>query len=252
MIAVYPTKEQIGGLLAGPQEQPVVMLSLLRFKDEVAAARYLAEYGTPAREVITAVGGRPMWAGRAEQVLVDTSHSGWDLAVLVWYPDRKTYLAFLEHPQVEAGPVVGDQQRRDPRVVHADADPVAGDPRLGDLEQRGADPVAVADADLVVGEPLDREVLAELPVHEVVAPELALPVAVRRDLVDEDRSMLAAVRPLRPITRPRSPAPTRTSRRCLPSVSTSSTTTDSGWSTIDLTMCVRTATAVGAELTCWP
>jgi hypothetical protein len=90
-------------------DQPVVMVSLLRFKDEVAAARYMTEYGTPAREVILAVGGKPMWAGRAEQVLVDTSHSGWDLAVLVWYPDRKTFLAFLDHPKHRAIQHVRDE-----------------------------------------------------------------------------------------------------------------------------------------------
>ena len=72
-------------------------------------------------------------------------------------------------------------------------DPVARDAWLGDLEHGVADPVAVADADLVVGEALDGEVLAELPVHEVVAAELALPVAVGVELVDEDGALLAAV-----------------------------------------------------------
>ena len=33
MIAVYPTPEQIQGLLKGPADQPVVMLNLLRFKE---------------------------------------------------------------------------------------------------------------------------------------------------------------------------------------------------------------------------
>ena len=89
--------------------------------------------------------------------------------------------------------MVGDEQRRDARVVHADPDAVAGDARLGDLEDGGADPVAVADADLVVAQPVDGEVLAELPVDEVVAAELALPVAVGVELVDEDGALLAAV-----------------------------------------------------------
>ena len=62
-----------------------------------------------------------------------------------------------------------------------------------DLEDRGADPVAVADADLVVAQPLDGEVLAELAVDEVVAAELALPVAVGVELVDEHGPLLAAV-----------------------------------------------------------
>jgi hypothetical protein len=110
MAALTPSEAMLHLFARHPRaEQAVVMLSLLRFKDEVAAARYLAEYGTPAREVILEVGGRPMWAGRAEQVLVDTTHSGWDLAVLVWYPNRKTYLAFLEHPKHRALQHVRDE-----------------------------------------------------------------------------------------------------------------------------------------------
>ena len=105
----------------------------------------------------------------------------------------RLHLALLEHAEVEAGPAVRDEQRRDARVVHPDPDAVAGDARLGDLEDRGADPVAVADADLVVAQSLDREVLAELAVDEVASSELALPVPVGVDLVDEDRALLAAV-----------------------------------------------------------
>jgi hypothetical protein len=43
-----------------------------------------------------------------------------------------------------------DEQCWDVRVVHADPDAVARDSRLRHLEDRGADLVAVADADLVV------------------------------------------------------------------------------------------------------
>ena len=102
-------------------------------------------------------------------------------------------VAFFEHAEIEARAMVGDEQRGDARVVHPDADAVAGDPRLRDLEERGPDAVTVADADLVVVQSVDGEVLAELPVDEVVALELALPIAVRVDLVDEDGALLAAV-----------------------------------------------------------
>ena len=64
---------------------------------------------------------------------------------------------------------------------------------MGHLEDRAADLVAIADAHLVVAEPFDGEVLAELPVHEVVSAELAFPVPIRLDLVDEHRTLLAAV-----------------------------------------------------------
>ena len=115
--------------------------------------------------------------------------SGGDLEDLV----TRLHLALFEHAEVEAGAAVGDQQRRDARIVHAQPHAVTGDARLGDLEQRGADPVAVADADLVVAQPLHREVLAELPVDEVASSQLVLPVAIGVDLVDEDGPLLAAV-----------------------------------------------------------
>jgi hypothetical protein len=99
-----------------------------------------------------------------------------------------------QHAQVEAGPVMGHQQRRHPRVVHADPDAEAGHPGLGDLELGRTDTEAVTDADLVVGETRDGEVLAELPEREVVAPQLVLPVAIGVDLVDEHGTVLAAVR----------------------------------------------------------
>jgi hypothetical protein len=44
-----------------------------------------------------------------------------------------------------------------------------------------------------VAQPFHREVLAELPVHEVASSEFALPVAIGLDLVDEHRPLLAAV-----------------------------------------------------------
>ena len=88
---------------------------------------------------------------------------------------------------------MGDEQGRHPRLVHSQCQPEAGHPRLRDLEGGLTDPVAVADADLVIGQPLDGEVLAELTEREVVTAELVLPVAVGVDLVDVHRAMLTAV-----------------------------------------------------------
>jgi len=102
-------------------------------------------------------------------------------------------LPFVADPQIKPGPTVGDQQGGHPWLVHPQAHPVAGDPRLGDLELRLADPVAVADAHLIVRQSFDREVLPELPVNETVTTELLLPIAVRLDLVDQHRAVLAAM-----------------------------------------------------------
>ncbi len=55
---------------------------------------------------------------------------------------------FVEHPEIEAGSSVLDQQRGHIRLVHADADPVTGDARLRHLEQGTPDPVTISDAHL--------------------------------------------------------------------------------------------------------
>ncbi len=101
--------------------------------------------------------------------------------------------ALADHPHVEARPVVADQQRRQVRPAQPQADPVAGDARLGDLELGLADPVPVADAHLVVGQAVDGQVLAEAAVAEVVPPEMLLPVPVGVDLVDQHGPLLATV-----------------------------------------------------------
>ena len=101
--------------------------------------------------------------------------------------------ALAQHPEVESRPVVGDEQRGHPRVVHPDAHPVAGDPGLGHLELRLADPVPVADAHLVIRQAVHREVLPELAVAEVIAAQLLLPVPVGLDLVHEHGAVLPTV-----------------------------------------------------------
>ena len=75
--------------------------------------------------------------------------------------------ALLKDAEVESRPSAGGQERRHARLVHANADAIAGDPRLRDLEQRAADPIAVADIDAIVRQAFDREVLAELSVDKV-------------------------------------------------------------------------------------
>src|SRR5258707_398730 len=71
-------------------------------------------------------------------------------------------LAFLQHAEVESWSSARCQQCRHPGLIHPNADAIAGNARLCDLEQRAADLITVADAHGFVGQSFDREVLAEL------------------------------------------------------------------------------------------
>ncbi|GHD65254.1 hypothetical protein GCM10010317_064910 [Streptomyces mirabilis] len=89
--------------------------------------------------------------------------------------------------------MVGHEQCRHPRLSHPQAHPVTGHPGLGDLEEGLSDAVAVPDADLVVRQAVDGEVLTELAGTQVVAPQLFRPEAVRVELVHQHRPLLTAV-----------------------------------------------------------
>jgi hypothetical protein len=82
----------------------------------------------------------------------------------------RTNFSFLQHAKVKPRSVVCDQQRWHPRLAHADADAVAGYARLRYLEYRVTNLISVTNADLVIGESFNREVLPELTATEIAAP----------------------------------------------------------------------------------
>src|ERR1700677_2339182 len=101
--------------------------------------------------------------------------------------------SFGDNAHVEAGPVMAHQQYGQFRLAKPHAYPVAGDAGLGDLELRLADAVPVADADLVIEHAVYGQVLAELAIGKLSAPEVLPPVLVGLNLVDEHGPLLAAV-----------------------------------------------------------
>jgi uncharacterized protein (DUF1330 family) len=108
MIAVYPTREQLEALLAGPADQPVVMLNLLRFKPEATAPdagasgqQAYGRYGEKMRAIVEGHGGRILWTGRVDsQVIGDSAE--FHAAALVEYPSRKVFVEIATSPEVAA------------------------------------------------------------------------------------------------------------------------------------------------------
>src|SRR3954451_22300527 len=131
--------------------------------------------------------------GRIEQ-RVDLCHRH-PLGRLSQLDDRVagTDVAFPKNAEVEPRSAARSQQGGHPRLVHPNADAIAGHARLRDLEQRTADLIAVPDEHRIVWQSVDGEVLAELSVNEVVSFQSLLPIAIRLELVDKDGALLTAV-----------------------------------------------------------
>src|SRR5689334_8662798 len=101
--------------------------------------------------------------------------------------------ALGDDPEVEPRSMLRDKKIRHLRNAETHAHTEAGDAGLGDLELGIADPVSVADADVMIGHAGYGEVLSEVAGHQVVAAKVVAPVVVRLGLVDHHRPLLAAV-----------------------------------------------------------
>jgi hypothetical protein len=86
-----------------------------------------------------------------------------------------------------------DQQSRHPGLIHSYANAVAGHTRLRNFEQSAADAIAIADANLAVGQTFHREVLSELPECEIASLQFTLPVVIAIYLVDKHRAVFSTV-----------------------------------------------------------
>ena len=73
------------------------MLNLLKFK-EGGADVYL-RYGDAAIGMVEERGGRVLWSGRAEQVLIGDPAADWDVVVLVEYPSRAAFIEMVSSPE---------------------------------------------------------------------------------------------------------------------------------------------------------
>jgi uncharacterized protein (DUF1330 family) len=109
MIALYPKKEQIEALLASTETGPVVMLNLLRFKEQATAPdegmsgqEAYQRYGDAMVKLVTSRGGRLLWQGRIDSQVIGSDASGFHVAALVEYPSRKAFVEIATSPEVAA------------------------------------------------------------------------------------------------------------------------------------------------------
>lgn len=104
MSRITPNREQFEALAHAPDEGPVVMLNLLKFKaraddEQGSGADAYRRYGDAAVEMIEARGGKVLWTGRGEQVLIGDPAEDWDAVFLIEYPSRRAFLEMVSTPE---------------------------------------------------------------------------------------------------------------------------------------------------------
>jgi uncharacterized protein (DUF1330 family) len=104
--SIRPNHDQFVQLMQAPDEGPVVMLNLLKCKEKAdgggsTGGQEYRKYGDAAVEMIEARGGKVIWSGRAEQILIGDPNDDWDVVLLVQYPSRATFVEMVSTPEYE-------------------------------------------------------------------------------------------------------------------------------------------------------
>ena len=107
MSQIAPRAEQMQELLQGPADTPVVMVNLLRFKKEatepdegVSGTEAYARYGAQMIQWVTSQGGRLIWSGRVDSMVIGDTEEQFDMIALVEYPSRQEFMRIAGDPRV--------------------------------------------------------------------------------------------------------------------------------------------------------
>ncbi len=114
-MAITPTREQFMQFAHGSRDGEVVMINLLHFApsesagndegagSETAGVHAYRDYSDQVVKMVESRGGRVIWTGRLEHVLIGDAADDWDLVALVSYPSRSAFIDMVTSPSyVEA------------------------------------------------------------------------------------------------------------------------------------------------------
>jgi uncharacterized protein (DUF1330 family) len=103
---IDPERDQFDAFKALPRNKPIMMLNLVRFRDnaayeddrEVTGAEAYAAYGRESSPVFSRVGGSIVWRGAPELMLIGPPEKRWDLAFVARYPTAGAFLEMVTDP----------------------------------------------------------------------------------------------------------------------------------------------------------
>jgi uncharacterized protein (DUF1330 family) len=109
MTKIEPTPAQFERLAthAEADDQPVLMLNLVRFKEladgihdgaGISGAEAYARYGEAVQEFLQGVGGRIVLAAAATESVIGPHEGEWDAVFAVEYPSRQAFLTMTSDP----------------------------------------------------------------------------------------------------------------------------------------------------------
>ncbi|MEX2113102.1 MAG: alpha/beta fold hydrolase [Pirellulales bacterium] len=96
---MLPTPSQMQAFLALPDDSPIVMVNLLKFKPDGGQAEY-AKYAAGVQPILEKLGAKLLFSGKAQFCLI--GQADWDMVALVQYPRKKTLMQMTISPEYRA------------------------------------------------------------------------------------------------------------------------------------------------------
>ena len=108
---VKPNDEQMEGFLDGDIDSPIEMVNLLKFKDkaeyedgratEMTGEEAYAIYAMEVQEHLKKVGGKSIFFGTVERLMLGEVEELWDWVAIAKYPSRKAMLKMMSDPDYQ-------------------------------------------------------------------------------------------------------------------------------------------------------
>ena len=131
--SVDPTREAMAVFRSLPQDRPIAMINLLRFRETAAypsdhpdhaggrtGAQAYAAYGRTAAAPFARSGGHQIWLGRPEQTLIGPADEAWDLAFIAAYPSGEAFLTMLRDAEYKAAVIHRQAAVLDSRLIRCE------------------------------------------------------------------------------------------------------------------------------------
>jgi uncharacterized protein (DUF1330 family) len=99
-VSVDPTGKDLKHFLADDPGGPVVMLNLLRYKEDGGQAAY-EEYARRVQPFLDDIGAAVIYVGDLSTVLVAPSDHDWDAILLIRYPSRQAFSSMVADPNYQ-------------------------------------------------------------------------------------------------------------------------------------------------------
>lgn len=122
---IDPTKETFAAFRANDRDGPIHMLNLVRFRDmaaypdgrEATGAEAYAAYGRDSHPVFTRLGGKIVWRGIFELMLVGPGEEAWDECFIAEYPSVAAFVEMVRDPVYREAVKHRQAAVRDSRLV---------------------------------------------------------------------------------------------------------------------------------------